>query len=301
MLSVKDATILNHGKALGIELQNEIHRSALLPHVFGTEASRKLAEKGKSSPIFYSLTLLFGRTWSKVDVDMQNSLSLAGTIIHIDEIIESNPLTLINPDILIDNSINSFPVKDSVLVRETLSTMVRSMFMERCLKDETQLNGQELISAGDVPYDYESYKNVVANSFGMMPIFAAVSEETNEQELFITDFVFNQLKALEACSRLLADDITVKKDIDNGDLNLVTYYMSEFGCDINKAQDAIRSEALELIQSVKDAYPQKNYPKVVRFALSFVDVLCNVDNISSEHKSALLKKFGEKIREQPSF
>lgn len=290
--------IPSYRKACG--MRQRINAAAMkIPELNCTKAADCISEKGVTSSFFYAQTFASAGIGLPIDLDRMNEI--ASSIIITDEIVEQG--TDISQQRCLQASLEvmghaDFQEKNPLAYKE-LEKMHEAMDAEYQLSTD-RINQKP----GQVGF-YDKYAANASKSFGMMPLFAMVAEENGEQDRFKNQYQYHLLEGIEEASRILADIITVGKDLRSGADNMVTVLQAELtGQNFNMAVSFLADRATVLINSLRSHIDyEEQYgsgvPTHLRFALNFAEVLeatAGIEDSQNGQKSKALKLMGQIIQ-----
>ncbi len=239
--------------------------------------------KNVFTPFFYSCSHAMAQFWlPDTNINVPRLNSLGGSIIIIDEIAERMTSSEMSCHTCLDLALEKMDFaqetpRDSV-VYQALEQMYFSMQQEREYS-ELRLQGSSPKSR-KANLNFEDYHQAVAQSIGMMPFYAAVAEANDEQiELNPRKHTpgaekLKMLRDLEWATRILADDITLGKDLKNGSLNIISEYRHYHPeMTLEQARDHMKAGVLDVLRQIRSRTDDLDASPALRYALCFVQAL----------------------------
>jgi len=265
-----------------ISLTRQINETVTIPVISRTEAFKALSEKDPSSAFFYVASFDTANQAVERPINLTNIINFSGIIITIDELVENTKLSPNEISLYLPSLFEHFQYYPDPQSKCSLKLMLDAMTMERYGKFK----------------NFESYLKTVSISFGLMPLWLEVAHQYGESRVVASSEHMDSLRNLEIACRILADIITLPKDLGTNSKNVVTEYTRLNQGNNTSSTESLKQRALNLITKVAHEYEQSalSCPDTIKFALKYAEVLKNVDGDDNTIRNPLLTLIGSLLK-----
>lgn len=254
-----------------------------------------VTNKSIITPFFYTETFTAAARGLNFDAKLLNPL--AASIIIVDERIEQG--TNCAPQDCLQESLKLTGLEN--LQNSNPLTFAAMQNMQQAMQDEEVFKNAHHLSKYN-PEDTIKYNHIAGQSFGLMPLFAFIAETQGEQDSFQESQPL--LQAVEHSSRILADIITLGKDLKSNAPNVVTIRTAATSTSTRLALKYLIHEAktnlTEIREFIKTQTEAGNtIPEHLKFAMNFTEVLENIAGVEDPNikfKDSMLQLLGKGIQ-----